>query len=72
VKSYRFVPGPRCRFLGAASMRGRRLVSFALKTAWARSAVVGKVGEEAERTKDSASALMEIVSSGTCHRNEES
>jgi hypothetical protein len=50
-------------------MRGKRLVSFALKTAWARSVVVGKVGEEAERTKDSASALMEIVSSGTRHRN---
>jgi hypothetical protein len=47
-------------------------VSFALKAAWARSAVVGKVDEEAERTKDSASALMEIVSSGTRHRSEES
>ena len=37
-------------------MRGIRVVSFALKTAWVLRAVVGKVDVEAERTSASARA----------------
>jgi hypothetical protein len=37
-------------------MRGRRLLSLALKTAWALRAVVGKAGVDAERMAASARA----------------
>lgn len=41
-------------------MRGMRLVSFALKTAWVLRAVVGKVGVDVERTSASARAWIVI------------
>ncbi len=41
-------------------MRGMRLVSFALKTAWVLRAVVGKVGVDAERISASAKAWIAI------------
>lgn len=41
---------------GAESIRGRRLLSLVLKTAWVRMAVVGNVVVEDDKTEDSASA----------------
>jgi hypothetical protein len=46
-------------------MRGIRLVSFALKTAWVLRAVAGKVGAEAERTSASARAWIDLLVSET-------
>ena len=41
---------------GTERSKGRRLVSFVLKTACVRMAVVGRAGVEDKRTRDSARA----------------